>query len=37
MASVVTIMAVQGNIHIDSRVIEVAVIKSEVKFDLLGH
>ena len=30
-------MAVPGNIHIDARVIKVAFIKSDVKFDLQGH
>ena len=37
MASEVTIMAVQGNMHIDARVIEVACIKYNVKLDLKGH
>ena len=32
MASEATMMAVTGNMHIDARVIEVACIKSEVKF-----
>ena len=36
MASVASKMAVLGNIHIDARVIKVACIKSEVKFDLQG-
>ena len=36
IASEATIMAVPGNIHIDARVIKVACIKSEVKFDLQG-
>ena len=34
MASEATIMAVPGNMHIDTKVIGVAGIKSEVKFDL---
>ena len=34
MASEATIKAVPGNMHIDARVIEVACIKSEVKFVL---
>ena len=29
--------AVPGNMHIDARVIEVAFIKYDVKFDLKGH
>ena len=37
MASEATIMAVPGTMHKDSRVIGVACIKSEVKFDLQGH
>ena len=37
MASEATIMAVPGNMHIDARVIGVACIKYEVKFDLQGH
>ena len=37
MASEATTMAVTGNMHIDTRVIEVACFKSEVKFDLKGH
>ena len=37
MASEVTIMAVQGNMHIDAKVIGVACIKSEVKCDLQGQ
>ena len=37
MASEATIMAVPGTRHIDGGVIEVACIKSEVKFDLKGH
>ena len=36
MASEATLMAVPGNMHIDARVIEVACIKSEVKFVLKG-
>ena len=36
-ASAATIMAVSGNMHIDARVIEVACIKSEVKFEFGGH
>ena len=34
MVSEATIMAVPDNLHIDARVIEVACMKSEVKFDL---
>ena len=30
-------MAVGGNMHMDTRVIEVADFKSEVKFDHSGH
>ena len=37
MASEASKMAVPGNIHIDARVIKVAFIKSDVKFDLQGH
>ena len=37
MASEATIMAVPGNMHIDTKVIGVAGIKSEVKFDLQDH
>ena len=37
MASEAIIMAVTGNMHIDARVIEVACIKSEVKFEFGGH
>ena len=37
VASEATIMAVPGNMDIDARVIEVACIKSEVKFDLQGR
>ena len=37
MASEATIMAVPGNMHIDTKVIGVACIKSEVKFDLQDH
>ena len=37
MASEATILAVPGNMHIDARVIKVAFIKSDVKFDLQGH
>ena len=37
MASEATIMAVPGNMHIDARVIGVACMKYEVKFDLQGH
>ena len=37
MASEATIMAILGNMHIDARVIEVACIKSEVKFEFGGH
>ena len=33
MASEATKMAVRGNMHIDTRVIEVADFKSEVKFE----
>ena len=36
MASETTIIAVPGNMHMDARVIEVAFIKSEVKFGLKG-
>ena len=36
MASEATIMAVPGNMHIDTMVIRVACIKSEVKFGLKG-
>ena len=36
MASEATIMVVPGNMHIYSRVIGVACIKSEVKFSLKG-
>ena len=36
MASEATIMAVPGNMQIDARVIQVACIKSEVKFGLKG-
>ena len=36
MASDATIMAVPGNMHIFAMVIEVACIKSEVKFGLKG-
>ena len=34
MASEATEMAVRGNMHIDTRVIEVADFKAEFKFDL---
>ena len=34
MASEATKMAIRGNMHMDTRVIEVADFKSEVKFDL---
>ena len=37
MASEATIVAILGNMHIDARVIEVACIKSEVKFEFRGH
>ena len=37
MAFEATVMAISGNMHIDVRVIMVALIKSEVKFDLQGH
>ena len=37
MASEATIVAILGNMHIDARVIEVACIKSEVKFEFGGH
>ena len=37
MASEATIMAVPGNMHIDTKVIGVACIKSKVKFDLQDH
>ena len=33
MASEATIMAIRDNIHIDARVIRVALIKSGVKFE----
>ena len=34
LASEITVIAVQGNMHIDAEVIGVACIKSEVKFDI---
>ena len=37
MASEVTKMAILDNMHIDFRVIKVAIIKSEVKFDFQSH
>ena len=37
MASEATVMTVPRNMHIDARVLRVACIKSEVKFDLKGH
>ena len=37
MASEATIMAVPDNMHTDARVIRVALIKSEVKFDFQSH
>ena len=37
MASEATIMVVPGNMHIDTKVIGIACIKSEVKFDLQDH
>ena len=37
MASEATIMAVPGNMHIDTKVTGVACIKSYVKFDLHDH
>ena len=37
MASEATITVVPGNMHIDTKVIGVACIKSEVKFDLQDH
>ena len=37
MASEATIMAAPGNMHIDARVIGIACIKYEVKFELQGH
>ena len=37
MASEATIMAILGNMHIDATVIEVACIKSEVKFEFGDH
>ena len=37
MASEATIMAILGNMRIDARVIEVACIISEVKFEFGGH
>ena len=36
MASEATKMAVRGNMHIDTRVIEVTDFKSEVKFGFRG-
>ena len=36
MASEATIMAFPGNMHIDTKLIGVACIKSEVKFSLKG-
>ena len=37
MASEATKKAIPGNMHIDARVIEVACIKSEVKFEFGDH
>ena len=37
MASEATIMAILGNMHIDTRVIEAVCIKSEVKFEFGNH
>ena len=37
MASKATKLAVRGNMHIDTRVIEVADFKSQFKFDLWGR
>ena len=37
MASEATKKAIPGYMHIDARVIEVACIKSEVRFDLQSH
>ena len=37
MASEATIMDIRDNMHIDARVIRVALIKSEVKFDFQSH
>ena len=37
MASEATIMVVPGNMHIDTKVIGIAGIKFEVKFDLQDH
>ena len=37
MASEVTIMDIRDNMHIDARVIRVALIKSEVKFEFQSH
>ena len=37
MASEATKMAVWGNMHNDTRVIEIADFKSEVKFEFWGH
>ena len=37
MASEATKMAVRGNLHINTRVIEVTDFKSEVKFDISDH
>ena len=37
LASEATNMAVKGKMHIDPRVFKAADLKSEVKFDILGH
>ena len=37
MASDATNMSVRGNMHIDTRIIEVADFKSEVKFEFSGY
>ena len=37
MASEAIKMAVRGNMHMDTRVIEVPIFNSGVKFEILGH
>ena len=37
MGSEATVMAIYDNMHIDARVIEVACIECEVKFEFGGH
>ena len=37
MASEATKMAIRGNMHMDTRVIEVADFKSEVRFEFWGY